>query len=54
MEQENVPISENIRMAHYEEQHPKEGLCQKYRLTKNSTVKLFLLRTKKFELPITP
>jgi hypothetical protein len=33
MEQENVPSSENIRMVHYDEQHPKEGRCQKYRLT---------------------
>jgi hypothetical protein len=33
MEQENVPNSENIHMVHYDEQHPKEGCCQKYRLT---------------------
>ena len=33
MEQENVPKSENIRIVHYDEQHPKEGRCQKYRLT---------------------
>lgn len=33
MEQENVPILENIHMVHYDEQHPKEGRCQKYRLT---------------------
>jgi hypothetical protein len=33
MKQENVLISENIRMVHYDEQHPKEGRCQKYRLT---------------------
>ncbi|AGF98001.1 Mobile element protein [Methanosarcina mazei Tuc01] len=28
-----VPFSENIHMVHYDEQHPKEGRCQKYRLT---------------------
>jgi hypothetical protein len=33
MEQEDIPISENIHMVHYDEQHPKEGRCQKYRLT---------------------
>ncbi|MDQ1276819.1 MAG: hypothetical protein QG610_2397 [Euryarchaeota archaeon] len=33
MEQENIPSSENIRIVHYDEQHPKEGCCQKYRLT---------------------
>lgn len=33
MEQENVPKLKNIRMVHYDEQHPKEGRCQKYRLT---------------------
>ncbi len=33
MEQENVPVSENIHMVHYNEQHPKEGRWQKYRLT---------------------
>jgi hypothetical protein len=33
MEQENIPKLENIRMVHYDEQHPKEGRCQKYRLT---------------------
>ena len=33
MEQENIPKIENIRMVHYDEQHPKEGRCQKYRLT---------------------
>jgi hypothetical protein len=33
MEQENIPGSENIRIVHYDEQHPKEGRCQKYRLT---------------------
>ncbi len=33
MEQENIPSSENIRIVHYDEQHPKEGRCQKYRLT---------------------
>ncbi|AAM05948.1 ISNCY-like element ISMac19 family transposase [Methanosarcina acetivorans] len=33
MEQETIPYSENIHMVHYDEQHPKEGRCQKYRLT---------------------
>ena len=33
MEQENVPKLKNIHMVHYDEQHPKEGRCQKYRLT---------------------
>jgi len=33
MEQENIPISGNIRIVHYDEQHLKEGRCQKYRLT---------------------
>jgi hypothetical protein len=33
MEQENIPKLANIRMVHYDEQHPKEGRCQKYRLT---------------------
>ena len=33
MEHENIPSSENIRIVHYDEQHPKEGRCQKYRLT---------------------
>ena len=33
MEQENLPELENIRIVHYDEQHPKEGRCQKYRLT---------------------
>lgn len=33
MEQENVPKLKNIRIVHYDEQHPKEGRCQKYRLT---------------------
>ncbi|KKG97808.1 hypothetical protein DU68_13710, partial [Methanosarcina mazei] len=33
MEKETVPFSENIHMVHYDEQHPKEGRCQKYRLT---------------------
>jgi len=33
MEQENLPKLENVRMVHYDEQHPKEGRCQKYRLT---------------------
>lgn len=33
MEQENIPKSKNIRIVHYDEQHPKEGRCQKYRLT---------------------
>ncbi|WP_292391779.1 ISNCY family transposase [Methanosarcina sp. UBA5] len=33
MELENIPISENIRIVHYDEQHPKERRCQKYRLT---------------------
>ena len=33
MEQENLPKLENVRMVHYYEQHPKEGRCQKYRLT---------------------
>jgi len=33
MEQENLPKLENIRMVHYDEQHPKEGRCQRYRLT---------------------
>ena len=33
MEQETIPCSENIHMVHYDEQHPKEGRCQKYRLT---------------------
>ena len=32
MEQENLPKLENIRMVHYDEQHPREGSCQKYRL----------------------
>jgi hypothetical protein len=33
MEQKNLPELKNIRMVHYDEQHPKEGRCQKYRLT---------------------
>jgi len=33
MEQKNLPELENIRIVHYDEQHPKEGRCQKYRLT---------------------
>ncbi len=33
MEQETIPCSENIRIVHYDEQHPKEVRCQKYRLT---------------------
>jgi hypothetical protein len=33
MEKENIPKLENIRVVHYDEQHPKEGRCQKYRLT---------------------
>lgn len=33
MDQENIPKLENVRMVHYDEQHPKEGRCQKYRLT---------------------
>jgi len=33
MEKENVLKLENIRIVHYDEQHPKEGRCQKYRLT---------------------
>jgi len=33
MDQENIPKLENVRMVHYDEQHPKEGRCQRYRLT---------------------
>ncbi|AKB50747.1 Mobile element protein [Methanosarcina barkeri str. Wiesmoor] len=33
IEKKNVPISGNIRIVHYDKQHPKEGRCQKYRLT---------------------
>ena len=33
MELEILPELENIRIVHYDEQHPKEGRCQKYRLT---------------------
>lgn len=33
MDQENIPKLENVRIVHYDEQHPKEGRCQKYRLT---------------------
>src|SRR5665647_3249988 len=33
MEQENVSRDENVRIVCYDEQHPKKGRCQKYRLT---------------------
>lgn len=33
MEQEEVPSLGNVYIVHYDEQHPKEGRCQKYRLT---------------------
>jgi len=33
MEQEEVLRENNVRIVHYDEQHPKEGRCQKYRLT---------------------
>jgi len=33
MEQEEVPDLGNAYIVHYDEQHPKEGRCQKYRLT---------------------
>ncbi|HXX05587.1 MAG TPA: ISNCY family transposase [Candidatus Bathyarchaeia archaeon] len=33
MDQEIIPNLENVRIVHYDEQHPKEGRCQKYRLT---------------------
>lgn len=33
MEQEEVPDLGNAYFVHYDEQHPKEGRCQKYRLT---------------------
>ena len=33
MEQENVSHDENVRIVCYDEQHPKKGRCQKYRLT---------------------
>ncbi|AKB23710.1 Mobile element protein [Methanosarcina sp. MTP4] len=33
MDQEKVPNVEYVYMVHYDEQHPKEGRCQKYRLT---------------------
>ncbi len=33
MEQEEVPDLCNVYIVHYDEQHPKEARCQKYRLT---------------------
>jgi hypothetical protein len=33
MDQENIPELKNVRIVLYDEQHPKEGRCQKYRLT---------------------
>ncbi len=33
MEQEKVSHEENVLIVCYEEQHPKKGRCQKYRLT---------------------
>jgi len=33
MDQEIIPKLENVRIVHYDEQHPKAGRCQKYRLT---------------------
>src|SRR5659263_138118 len=33
MEQEKVSHDENVRIVCYDEQHPKKGRCQKYRLT---------------------
>jgi hypothetical protein len=33
MEQEEVSRNETVRIACYDEQHPKKGRCQKYRLT---------------------
>jgi hypothetical protein len=38
MDQENIPKLENVRMAHYDEQHPKAGRCPKYRLTLLDTI----------------
>jgi hypothetical protein len=33
MEQETISHDENVRIVCYDEQHPKKGRCQKYRLT---------------------
>src|SRR5665648_1247749 len=33
MEQEQVSHDENVLVVCYDEQHPKKGRCQKYRLT---------------------
>ena len=33
VEQKNLPELKNVHIVHYDEQHPKEGRCQKYRLT---------------------
>ena len=33
MKLEKLPELTNVRVVHYDEQHPKEGRCQKYRLT---------------------
>ena len=33
MEQEMISHDENVRIVCYDEQHPKKGRCQKYRLT---------------------
>jgi hypothetical protein len=38
MDQENIPKLENVRMVHYDEQHPKTGRCPKYRLTLLDTI----------------
>ncbi|MGZ7070656.1 MAG: ISNCY family transposase [Methanobacterium sp.] len=38
MDQENIPKLENVRMVHYDEQHPKAGRCPKYRLTLLDTI----------------
>ena len=38
MDQEYIPKLENVRMVHYDEQHPKAGRCPKYRLTLLDTI----------------
>jgi hypothetical protein len=52
MEQETVPFSENIRIVHYDEQHPKEGRCQKYRLTLLDTKTQRTIADELFEIKV--
>ena len=49
IEQLNVPAGQNIQFVHYDEQHPKAGRNQKYRLTFMDSISIQVIADELFD-----